>query len=77
MLLKTTGPIALKNPSFTDPQQHHCHTDHHLNSTHKIHHTRRYGIFSSQQRTAKDNANQGTAEEIDELLNALVLSQLL
>jgi len=29
----------------------------------------------SQQRTAKDNASPGTAEEIDELLNALVLSQ--
>jgi hypothetical protein len=32
-------------------------------------------IFSSQQRTAKDNASPGTAEELDELLNALVLSQ--
>ena len=38
-------------------------------------HTRSYMIFSSQQRTAKDNASPGTAEEIDELLNALVLSQ--
>ena len=38
---------------------HHCHTDHHMNSTHNIHHTCRYRIFSSQQRTAKDNSSPG------------------
>ena len=76
MLLKTTGPIALKIHLSQIPNKHHRHTDHLLNSTHKIHHTRRYRISSSQQRTAKDNASPGTAEEIDELLNALVLSQL-
>jgi len=76
MLLKTTGPIALKIHLSQIPNNHHRHTDHLLNSTHNIHHTCRYRIFSSQQRTAKDNASPGTAEEIDELLNALVLSQV-
>jgi hypothetical protein len=75
MLLKTTGPIALKIHLSQIPNKHHRHTDHLLNSTHKIHHTRMYRIFSSQQRTAKDNASPGTAEGIDELLNALILSQ--
>ena len=75
MLLKITGPIALKIHLSQIPNNHHRHTDHLLNSTHKIHHNRRYRIISSQQRTAKDKASPGTAEEIDELLNALILSQ--
>jgi hypothetical protein len=75
MLLKTTRPSALKIHLSQIPNNHHHHTDHLLNSTHKIHHTRRYRIFSSQQRTAKDNASPGTAEEIDKLLNVLVLGQ--
>ena len=76
MLLKTTGPVALKIHLSQIPNKHHRHTDHLLNSTHKIHHIRRYRIFSSQQRTAKDNASPGTVEEIDELLNALFLASL-
>jgi len=67
MLLNTTGPIALKFHPSQIFNNHHRHTDHLLNSTHKIYHTRRYRFFSSQQRTAKDNASPGTAEEIDKL----------
>jgi hypothetical protein len=67
--------FALKIHLSQIPNKHHRHTDYLFNSTHKIHHTRRYRILSSQQKTATDNASPGTVEEIDELLNALVLSQ--
>jgi len=74
MLLKTTGPNALKIHLSQIPNKHHRHTDH-LLTTRTRFITHWYRIFSSQQRTAKDNASPGAAEEIDELLNALVLSQ--
>jgi len=57
MLLKTTGPITLKIHLSQIPNSYHRHTDHHLDSTHNIHHTHRYRIFSRQQQTAKDNAS--------------------
>ena len=72
MLLKTTGPIALKIHLSQIPNNHHRHTDHLLSSTHKIHHTCKYRIFSSHPAAdSKDNASPGTAAEIDELLIAM------
>jgi hypothetical protein len=61
-VVEDTGPIALKIHLPQIFNNHHRHTDHHFNSTHKNHHTHRYRMFSSQQRTAKDNASLGTAK---------------